>query len=35
MNREDEALELYQQALAAGMLEEEAKEIYRAKIAKG
>ena len=35
MNREDEALELYQQALAAGMLEEEAKAIYRAKMAKG
>ena len=33
--REDEALELYQQALAAGMLEEEAKEIYCAKMAKG
>ena len=33
--REDEALELYQQALAAGMLEEEAKAIYRAKMAKG
>jgi len=35
MNREDMALEMYQQALAAGMLEEEAKAIYRAKMAKG
>lgn|SRR5574343_1286410 len=30
--REDEALELYHQALAAGMLEEEAKEIYITKM---